>query len=153
MNIHHTEPHTRKEDHEFMLPLSSKGTILGINTRNPTNKELQMCPHVTCLSANECDTHNVCIPKSARTVEEEISRNIGTVMREGGSPGLTKTDSDRNSVSQIYDIGAMIRRMMGSVKVVLKPSRNVSETKTVVKYVPQAKEFQLKRLYSTVSPG
>ena len=28
------------EDHEFMLPLSSKGTILGVITRNPTDKEL-----------------------------------------------------------------------------------------------------------------
>ena len=28
------------EDHDFMLLLSSKGTILGVTTRNPTDKEL-----------------------------------------------------------------------------------------------------------------
>ena len=28
------------EDHDFMLPLSSKGTILGVTTRTPTYKEL-----------------------------------------------------------------------------------------------------------------
>ena len=41
------------------------------------------------------------------TLEEEISRNIGAVMTEGGSPDLTDTDSDSDSVDQIYDIGAM----------------------------------------------
>ena len=37
------------EDHDFMISFSSKETILGVTTRNPTDKELQTCPHVTCL--------------------------------------------------------------------------------------------------------
>ena len=36
------------EDHGFMILLYSKGTILGVTTRTPTEKELRMCPHVTC---------------------------------------------------------------------------------------------------------
>ena len=73
-------------------------------------------------------------------------------MTEGGSPDLTNTDSDSDSVYQIYDISAMTSRMIGSVKVVLMPSRNVSETKATVQYVPQDKTFQSKECYSTVSP-
>ena len=90
-----------------MLPLSSKVTIIGVTTRTPIEKEVQTCPHVTFLSAHEWDPQNVRIPKSSCTVEEEISRNIGAVMTEVGTPDLTDTDSDSDSVYQIYDIGAM----------------------------------------------
>ena len=37
------------EDCDFMLSLSSKGNILGVASRTPTDKELHTCPHVTCL--------------------------------------------------------------------------------------------------------
>ena len=71
-------------------------------------------------------------------MEEEIPRNIGAVMKEGGSSDLTKTDSDRNSVYKIYDIGSMASQMIGSVRVALIISRNVSKTKTSIQDVPQA---------------
>ena len=85
-----------------------------------------MYPHVTFLSVNEWDPQNVCAPKSSLTVEEEISSNIGAVMTKGGSPDLTDTDSDSDSLYQIYDIGTMTSQMFGIVKVALIPSRNVS---------------------------
>ena len=53
-------------------------------------------------------------------------------MTEVGPPDLTNMDSDNNSVDQIYDIGAMTIRMIGSVKVASITSMNVSETKTTV---------------------
>jgi hypothetical protein len=34
------------EDNKVTLPLSSKGTVIGVATRTPTNQELQTCPHV-----------------------------------------------------------------------------------------------------------
>ena len=85
-------------------------------------------------------------------MEEEIARNIGAVVTEGGSPDLTDTDSDSNSVDQFFDIGAMKSRIVGSVKVDLIPSRNVSETKATVQDVPYSKTFQLKVHHSTMSP-
>ena len=122
------------KDHDFMFPLSSKWNILGFTTITPTDKELQTCPHVTCLSAHEWYPQNVIFPKSLRFVEEDISRNIGAVMTEEGSPELTNTDSDSNSVEQIYDIVAMTSRIIVSVKVSLIPSSNVSKTKGMVQY-------------------
>ena len=86
-----------------------------------------MFPHVTVFLAHEWYPQSVHVPKSLCTLEEEISRNIGAVMTEGGSPDLTKKDSARYSVYQIYDIGAMTSIIIGSVKVALKPSKNVSE--------------------------
>ena len=85
-------------------------------------------------------------------MEEDTSRNIGAVMTEGGSPELTDKDSDRDSVYQIYDIGAMTSQIIGSIKVASIPSRNVSETKATLKDVPQAKTFQSKGRHSAVSP-
>ena len=105
------------EDHDFMLPFYSKGTILGVTTRKPTENDLQTCPHVTCLLGHEWDPQNVCFHKSLRTVDEEIASNIGAVMTEGVHPNLTDTDSGSNLVDQIYDIGAMTSPTIGSVKV------------------------------------
>ena len=90
-----------------MLTLSSKGTILGVTTITPTEKELQKCPHITCLSEHEWYPKNVRFPKSLCTVKEEISRNIGAVMTKGGYPDITNTESDSDSVYQIYDICTM----------------------------------------------
>ena len=73
-------------------------------------------------------------------------------MTEGVSPDLTDTYSDRNSVYQIYDIGAMTSRMIGNVKFDLIPSRNVSETKVTVQDVPQANTIKSKGRHSTASP-
>ena len=73
-------------------------------------------------------------------------------MTEGWSSELTNTDSDSNSVDQIYDIGAMKSLTIGSVKVDSIPSRNLSESKATVQDVSQAKKFQLKGRKSTVSP-
>ena len=53
---------------------------------------------------------------------------------------------------QIYDIGAMTSRIIGSVKVALIPSSTVSERKATVQDVPQVKKFQPKGYHSTVSP-
>ena len=139
------------EDHEFMLPLSSKWTIIGVTTRTLTEKELQTCPRVTCLSAHEWDQQNIRFPKRLRTVEEETSRNIGAVMTKGGSPDLYGTDSEIYSADQIYDISDMTSQMIGSVKIILILSRNISEPKATVQDVPQAKTFQSKGSHSTVS--
>jgi hypothetical protein len=38
------------EDDEFTLPLNSKGTVLGVATRTPTDQELQTCP----VGSTEC---------------------------------------------------------------------------------------------------
>ena len=85
-------------------------------------------------------------------MEEEISRNISAVMMEGISPDLIDIDSVSGSVDQIYDIGIMTSRMIGSIKVAYIPSRNASETKATVQDVPQANTFQSKGGHSTVPP-
>ena len=72
-------------------------------------------------------------------------------MMEGGSPELTNTDSDSDSVYQIYDICTMASRIIGSFKVALIPPRNIFETKATVQDVTQARRFQSKERHTTVS--
>ncbi len=43
------------EDNEFTLPLNSKGMVLDVATRTPTDQELQTCPHVVLSSEHEWD--------------------------------------------------------------------------------------------------
>ena len=64
--------------------------------KNPHIKRATDVSTVTCLLAHEWDPQNVRVPKILRTMEEEISRNIGAVMTEGGFPDLTDTDNDKN---------------------------------------------------------
>jgi hypothetical protein len=67
------------EDNEFTLPLSSKGTVLGVATRTPTDQELQTCPHAVLLSGHKWDPQNIRFPRASRTLEEDISRTVGAV--------------------------------------------------------------------------
>ena len=140
------------EDHNFMLPLYSKGIILGVTTRTPAEKELQICPHVTCSSAHDWDPHNVILPKSSRTVEDKIERKIGAVMTEVRSTELTDTENYSNSADKIYDIDAITSRMIGSVKLFSITSSNLYETKATVQDVTQAETFQSKGCHSIMSP-
>ena len=50
-------------------------------------------------------------------MEKKIWKNFGTVITEG----VSNTDSDSDSVYQIYDISAMESRITGSVKIALIP--------------------------------
>ena len=68
-------------------------------------------------------------------------------MTEVVSPKFVDTDSDSDSVDQIYNIGAMAIQMIGSVKVALMPSRNVSESNATVQDMPQDKMFQFKECH------
>ena len=104
------------------------------------------------LLVHQWDPQNVRFSKNSHTVDGDISRNIGAFMAEGGSPDLTNIDSDRISVDQIYDIGFITSRMIGSFKVASIPSRDVSETKLMVQDVSQDKTFHSKGCNSTLSP-
>ena len=81
-------------------------------------------------------------PRAHILLSVEISGKIGEVIKEGGYPELTVTESESDSVDLIYDIGAMTSQMIGSVKFASIKWRNVYETKTTVQDVPQANTFQ-----------
>jgi hypothetical protein len=135
------------EGHEFILPLASKGTILGVTTRMPTNHELQSCPHVTLLSKHEWDPQHVCFPKALSTVEEEVSRTVGAVRTKGET--YDHVDYKEGPNTQLFSIGDLSQRLIASVKVT-STTREVSQVD--IQDVPQLKTFQSKGRHSSVSP-
>jgi hypothetical protein len=139
------------EGHEFMLPLASKCTILGVTTRTPTDHEIQTCPHVTLSSEREWDPQNVQFPKASRTVEEEIARTIGAVTTQGGVLDFVDTPADDAAGDRLFDIGTLSKRLIASVKVRPMP-RRASQVEVEVQDVPQLKTFQSKGRHSSVSP-
>jgi hypothetical protein len=139
------------EGNEFSMPLSTKGTPLGVATRTPTDHELHTCPHFALSSEHEWDPQNVCFPKASRTVEEEISRTIGAVTTQ--SDDFRLIDKTYNSEDRLFDLGTLAQRLIASVKVQTVPRRQeASQVEVELQDVPQAKSFQFKGRHSLVSP-
>jgi hypothetical protein len=136
------------EDNEFTLPLSSKGTVLGVATRTPTGQELQTFPHVVLSSEHKCGPQNVRFPRASQTVEEEISRTVGAVMTQDRA---STEDPDNDAMDCVSDIGNMSKRLIASIKVTSLP-RQISQVETEAQDLPPIKTFQSKGRYSLVSP-
>ena len=105
------------EANKFVLPLSSKGTILGVTTRTQTEAELQRCPHVLLLSEHEWDPQNVCFPKALRAVKEEVSRTVRAVPTK---EEYNHDESNNDTENRLLDIGELSQRLIAHVKVTLK---------------------------------
>jgi hypothetical protein len=133
------------EDKEDIVPLTCTGTILMASTRTPTNKELSTCRHIVLSSEYAWDPQNVQFPKSTRTVEEEISRTIGSVTAESYRDYEEKESSD----AMLLDIGIMSKRIISSAKTRQVP-RQGSEVEK--QDVSQPYTFQSKGRHSSVTP-
>jgi hypothetical protein len=62
--------HLESEDGNVTLPLHSEGTTIYLQSRTPTEKELQTCVHVHLTSAAPWDPREVCFPEPKHLVEE-----------------------------------------------------------------------------------
>jgi hypothetical protein len=141
------------EDNDFTIPLTSKGTILGVNSRTPTDHELQTCQHVQLSSDHEWDPQNVRFPEATRTVEEEVSRKIGSIRRNQDVHGISEKLENYNEDSEgrLLCIGDLSRRLIASVNI-SSILRRTSQVEVEIQDVPQAKSFQSKGRHSSVSP-
>ena len=139
------------EGSEFSMPLWSKGTILGVSTRTPTDQELQTCPHIILSSEHDWDPQNVRFPEASRTVEEEVSRKIGAVNTEAACSNFDDYEDDSVDQVLLFSIGSLSQRLIASIKVRTVP-RQAAQVGVEVQDVPQAKSFQSKGRHSSVSP-
>ena len=62
--------HLASEDGSVIIPLHSEGTTIYLQSRTPSEKELQTCVHVTLTSASPWDPREVCFPEPKQLVEE-----------------------------------------------------------------------------------
>ena len=92
------------------------------------------CPHISLSSEYEWDPQNVRFPEASRTVEEEVSRSIGSVRTQGddysfneSNDGIdTKENESNDGIDtkefQVMNIGDLSQRTIANVKV--NPTRN-----------------------------
>jgi hypothetical protein len=137
------------EDNNFSVPLACKGAIPGVATRTPTEQELQTCPHVAPSSDHEWDPQNVRFPKASRTVEEEISRSIGSIVTQSETTPEDDAEDVDSQPNLMLDVGGLSKRLIASVKVV---ARQVSQVEVEIQDAPQAKSFQSEGRHSSVTP-
>ena len=95
----------------------NKGTVLGVSTITPTNRELHIFPHILLLSEHEWNPLNFHFPSSSRPFEEDISRIVGYINTQGEDFGsVGKYDNDIEN-KYLYDIGNLSQRFIAIVKV------------------------------------
>ena len=146
-------------DDDFVLPLSLDGTNVMANTRTPNQQELGTCRHVTLSSPHTWDPQNIRFPKPSRSVEEEImwqgERRIGGLSTHFADEFTEADAGDSEDESGVfapsYNLDAMQRRLIGSVKVY-----DVPQTATVASAetqdVPTIPTFQSKKRHTDVTP-
>lgn len=123
------------EGNKFSMPLTCNGTILCAPTRTPTDHELHTCPHVILSSEHEWDPQNVWFPKALRTVEEEVSRTIGAIMKHGEDQSNGR-DAINNACLPLLDIRTLSQRMIASIKI-QSVARYIAATEIEVQDIPQ----------------
>ena len=108
-----TPMHIMTEDSSFVMPLTMQGTIASVETRTPTQEELDTCRHVVLSSEHPWDPHSVKFPTPSRSVEEEmVARNISAIKQVRFDQGVGDNDE-----SIVYSIDDISRRMISGVQV------------------------------------
>jgi hypothetical protein len=58
------------EDGNITIPLQSTRTTIYLDTRSPTDNELQECQHIQYTSKQDWNSNAICFPETARRLEE-----------------------------------------------------------------------------------
>ena len=118
-------------DGDFLLPLNVDRTNFFAETRTPTSRELQECPHILMTLPRPCYPHSVRFPQSSRSVQEEVEMrrsNNGAIDITGRKFDDNCYDNPQDSNGFIFDLNTFSKRIISSAKVTEIP-RVISEVK------------------------
>ena len=121
---------------DTIFPLSIEGTVIFLETRTPTQRELDTCTHIQLTSDNDWNPQSVRLLASAQTAEAEVNYDYGDDLE----PGLSQ-------ISCVYDFAEMAKSL----------ARNCQEQRTVTAAavktdLPGHKTFISKKRHSEVTP-
>ena len=134
------EMHIATEDASVFIPLASSGTTIHMQTRTPTDQELQECQHIELTSKAPWNPHEVCFPEPTRLVEEgRMASKIGK-LRIDNLDSSWDHDDTRNDC-QIYNMEGLVERLVSEIRVEETPSD-----------VPTRRTFVSNERHSQVSP-
>ena len=136
------EMHVRTEDESLFIPLLSAGTTIYMNTRTPTDQELQECPHIELTSKTPWNPHDVCFPEPTRLVEEGgMTNRIRGLQTKFIDKFDDKFDDETGVDFDIYNVKRLAERLVAEVRVEDVPSD-----------VPTRRTFVSNERHSQVSP-
>ena len=128
------QTHIATEDESVFIPLQSEGTTIFMETRTPSDLELQTCPHITLTSSSPWDPRAVSFPQPTRLVEEgRLAQRVSQIQSRRSDELTSETD--------IYDISRLTERLLAEVKV-----------QDVLQDVPERRTFVSKERHPQVSP-
>ena len=158
-------------DGEFMMELEVDGTNMFVHTCTLTPRELEECPHIILSLPQYWDPQSIQFPRSSHSAEEERSRVLSGVYTDVGEQReRPEMDFEVDSENVCYDLGAMAKAMILSIKVSVVQSVNgddegthgrddndqgvtsMSSAEARAHDVPAARTFQSKKRHLDVSP-
>ena len=135
-----TQMHISTEDDTTLIPLKADGTTIYMNTRTPSDHELQTCPHVVLTSKAPWDPRAVSFPKPTHLVEEgKLAQRVSQI-RSSRSEAFNSDEFAASNLG-IYDVSCLTERLIAEV--------NVTD---VMEDVPSRRTFISRDRHSQVSP-
>lgn len=97
MYIHHIET-------DIMIPLQAQGTIIYVNSRVPTDHELQTCRHIECTSPSQWNPHTVKLASINSSIEQTSYYNVNLDQAYALASQLNIIDTDTFYLSYISSV-------------------------------------------------
>lgn len=123
-------------DDEIRVPMSAAGTNIYFESRTPTQRELDECPHIHLTSEHPWDPHTIKFP------------NVSAVYRD--SSVTEEYHGNPQDPDEIYNVDGFQRRLLASVRVKDIPRK--VEASAVVRDVATPPTFYSKERRADVTP-
>jgi hypothetical protein len=125
------------EHSELTIPLLISGTNIFLETRTPTQHELDNCPHLHLTSDMEWNPHTVCLAATASTEAERAA--VPATLDVGIEPGLLQ-------ISSIYSFPEMAMGLAATL------ASDWASIQAIQVDVPGHRTFVSKQRHSAVTP-
>ena len=163
--------HLRSQEHDVIIPMQATGTIVGFDSRTPTQEELQTCLHIELTSPHPWNPHDVQFPEPVHRVEEEMLYGVGATGSRGlrlmsaadsqnrSAFGVSLTDFKMDSdefveagfKDTIFDVATFASKLASSVTYADIPNQKTSVSQVDIVDVPERKTFVSGDRHSAVS--
>jgi len=99
-------------DGAVVIPLTSDGTTIYVNTWTPTQIDLQSHPHVVMSSPHPWEPRSVQFPQPSQSTKEEFE-----MRRKVNAVGIEKMIDYNDKSDSLFDIGQITNRLIASVRI------------------------------------
>ena len=103
------------EDGEYSMSINVNGTTIFADTRTPTQRELDKCPHIILTLQHPWDPHSVSLPRTSLSVQEGVEMRRSNIGAVGSQPKYSESnmynfEEDGDNGTVLFDVDDMSRR-------------------------------------------